>query len=63
MNELPFCLIGMTEANARKRVNDDNLLFRVAERDGKREGRTIDWRTDRITVAVANGVIQRAHIG
>ena len=53
----------MMEANARKRVNDDNLLFRVAERDGKREGRTIDWRTDRITVAVANGVIQRAHIG
>lgn len=53
----------MTEANARKRVNDDNLLFRVAERDGKREGRTIDWRTDRITVAVANGVIERAHIG
>lgn len=63
VTEIPFCLIGMTESDARKLVNDEHMLFRVAELDGTRTGRTIDWRTDRVTVAIANGVIERAHIG
>jgi len=63
ITEIPFCLIGMSEEEARKRVNDESMLFRVAERDGTRQGRTIDWRTDRVTVAVENGIVQRAHIG
>lgn len=63
VTEIPFCLVGMTEQDAMKRVNDESMLFRVAERDGNRQGRTIDWRTDRVTVAIANGVIERAHIG
>jgi hypothetical protein len=63
VTEIPFCLVGMTEEEARKRTNDEHMLFRVAERDGQRQGRTIDWRTDRITVAIENGVVSRAHIG
>lgn len=63
VTEIPFCLVGMSEEDARKRVNDESMLFRVSERDGQRQGRTIDWRTDRVTVAISNGVIERAHIG
>jgi hypothetical protein len=63
VTEIPFCLVGMTVEEARKRTNDENMLFRVAERDGQRQGRTIDWRTDRVTVVIENGIISRAHIG
>jgi hypothetical protein len=63
ITELPFCLIGLTEEEALKRVTDESLIFKVFERDGKKVKRIFDWRTDRINVAIENGIVVRAHIG
>ena len=61
--ELPFCLIGKTEAEARKMLMDESWWFRYVEKDGKREPHPPDARIDRISLASANGIITRAYIG
>lgn len=63
LTEFPFCLIGMTEQQARKHCVDNDLLFRCVERDGQPVSRTRDARIDRISTAIENGIIARAYFG
>jgi len=63
LTEFPFCLIGMTEQQARKHCVDNDLLFRCVERDGQSVSHKRDARIDRISTAIENGVIARAYFG
>ena len=63
LTEFPFCLVGMTEQQARKHCVDNDLLFRCVERDGGKVSHGRDARIDRISTAIENGMIARAWFG
>ena len=63
ITEFPFCVVGMTEQEARKHCVDNDLVFRCIQRDGGKLVVTRDLRADRINVAIENGIVTRAYIG
>jgi hypothetical protein len=63
LTEFPFCLIGMTEQQARKHCVDNDLLFRCVERNGSKVSHGRDARIDRISAAIDNDIIARAWFG
>jgi hypothetical protein len=63
LTEFPFCLIGMSEQQARKRCVDNDLLFRCVEKDGQSVSHKRDARIDRISAAIDNGIVTRAYFG
>ena len=63
ITEFPFCVIGMTEQEARKHCVDSDVVFRCIQRDGSKLVVTRDLRGDRINVAIENGIVTRAYIG
>lgn len=56
-------LIGLTESHARRVVTTNGLQFRVTEVDGQTQPQTLDFRNDRINVAVASGRVTSASVG
>jgi hypothetical protein len=56
-------IIGMTVEEADRVVTDAGASTRTLEIDGEGLAGTDDWRTDRINLAVANGIVTRAWIG
>ena len=63
VTEFPFCVISMTEQEARKMCIDNDFIFRCIERDGGKPTVHRDLRSDRINVAIENGIVTRAYIG
>lgn len=63
VTEFPFCLVGMTEQEARKHCVDNDFIFRCVERDGKKTVTTRDLRMDRMNVAIEQSTIKRAFVG
>ena len=63
LTEFPFCLIGMTEQQARKHCVDNDLLFRCVERDSQPVSHKRDARIDRISTAIENSIVIRAYFG
>jgi len=55
--------VGLSEADAVQRIEDDGLISRVMGRDGKSFMGTCDYLTDRVNLVVAAGVIISANIG
>ena len=56
-------LIGMSERAAEVCVTANKWLYRVGERDGKQFAVTMDYRENRVTVSVANGIISKSNVG
>ena len=56
-------LIGMSEGEAESCANLLDWSFRVGQRDGEDFPGTFDYRLDRVTVVVINGIITRVTVG
>ncbi len=56
-------LIGKTEEEATKMVTEYGATTRVVERDGRFPAVTRDYRTDRINLHLAKGLVARVTIG
>ena len=56
-------LIGMKEDEAESCATQLNWGYRVVSRDGEDFPATLDYRLDRVSVTVKNGLITRADIG
>ena len=56
-------LIGMSEAEAESCANLLNWGYRVGQRDSEIFAGTFDYRLDRVTVTVMNGVITKVALG
>ena len=63
ITEFPFCVVGLTEQDARKHCVDNDFVFRCIERDGSKPIIHRDLRPDRINAAINNGIVIRAYIG
>jgi putative hemolysin len=55
-------LIGMTEADGEACAQDLGWLWRVGERDGELYGLTMDYRQNRVTVYLQEGLIYQVNI-
>lgn len=56
-------LVGKTEDEATVIAKQNGLEVRVVERDGEMYPGTMDYRTDRVNIKIANGKITAANIG
>jgi hypothetical protein len=56
-------LIGMKEGEAESCAAQLDWMYRVVSRDGEDFPATLDYRLDRVSVTVKNGLITRADIG
>jgi hypothetical protein len=56
-------LIGMQEGEAESCAAQLDWMYRVVSRDGEDFPATLDYRLDRVSVTVKNGLITRADIG
>jgi hypothetical protein len=56
-------LVGLTEAEAQKLVEERGWVFRVVQRDGVDLAVTMDFREDRLDAKIAAGVVVAATIG
>ena len=56
-------LIGMKEESAKLCADSNGWLYRVGERDGEFFALTRDYRTNRITVSITEGVITEVNVG
>lgn len=56
-------LIGMKEESAKLCADSNGWLYRVGERDGEFFALTRDYRTNRITVSITQGVITEVNVG
>lgn len=56
-------LIGMKEAETESCAAQLDWIYRVVSRDGEDFPATLDYRLDRVSVTVKNGLITRADIG
>ena len=56
-------VVGMSEAEAEEAISDAGFISRVTERDGQPLASTTDYRTDRINLAVADGVVIGVEFG
>ncbi len=56
-------LIGMVEADAEACALDLGWQWRVGERDGEFYALTMDYRPDRVTVQIQEGIIYLVNVG
>ena len=56
-------LIGMKEAEAESCAAQLDWIYRVVSRDGEDFPATLDYRLDRVSVTIKNGLISRVDIG
>jgi hypothetical protein len=56
-------LIGMTEADGEACALELGWMWRVGERDGELFGLTMDYRQNRVTVYIQDGLIYQVNIG
>lgn len=56
-------LIGMKEGEAESCAAQLDWMYRIVSRDGEDFPATLDYRLDRVSVTVKNGLITRADIG
>lgn len=56
-------LIGMVEADAEACSQDLGWQWRVGERDGEFYALTLDYRPDRVTVQIQEGIIYLVNVG
>jgi len=56
-------LVGLETEAARELAEKKGLTFRVGERDGERFLLTLDYRLDRVTVSIVDGIITQASLG
>ena len=56
-------LIGMKEAEAESCAVQLDWIYRVVSREGEDFPATLDYRVDRISVTIKNGIISRANVG
>jgi len=50
-------IIGLSESDAKKKVEDEGKVFRVTCRESKPLVCTMDWNPDRINVSVDDGIV------
>jgi hypothetical protein len=55
--------IGMKEGEAESRAAQLDWIYRVVSREGEDFPATLDYRVDRISVTIKNGIISRANVG
>lgn len=63
IEELAAEIIGMSQAEAEATISDAGFISRVTERDGQPLPATADFRTDRISLAIDDGVVVGTDIG
>ena len=56
-------LIGMKEGEAESCAAQMEWMYRIVSRDGEDFPATLDYRLDRVSVTIKNGLISRADIG
>lgn len=56
-------VVGMPEAEAAETISDAGFISRITERDGQPLASTADYRTDRINLAVDDGVVVGVEFG
>ena len=56
-------LVGMKEAEAKDCATQLDWGFRVVSRDGEDYPATFDYRLDRVSVTIKNGLISRVNVG
>ncbi len=61
--EVGATVVGSSEADAREAIVAAGCVMRVATRDGVSHPLTMDFRSNRINVAVDDGVVTAASVG
>ena len=56
-------LIGMKEADAESCAAQLDWIYRIVSRDGEDFPATLDYRLDRVSLTIKNGLISRVDIG
>ncbi len=56
-------LVGLEQSEAESKITTENMVCRVVAQDDKTFTRTMDYRTDRVNLAIKDGKVVEAKIG